>query len=133
MHKILQPPNWPRPKGYSNGILAQGKTIYTGGIIGWNEDEIIESDRLADQIKQVLLNTMAVLKEANAGPEHIVRMTWYVTDKQAYIEQGREIGNHYREIMGKNYPAMALVQVVALVEDKAKVEIETTAVMPNQI
>jgi len=129
MHKILQPPTWPRPKGYSNGILAEGKTIYTGGIIGWNEKEIIESDRLADQVKQALLNTIAVLNEANAGPEHIVRMTWYVTDKQAYLDQGTEIGAHYREIIGKNYPAMALVQVVALVEDAAKVEIETTAVI----
>ena len=131
MHKILHPPSWPKPKGYSNGILAEGKTIYTGGIIGWNEKEIIESDRLADQIKQTLLNTIAVLREGNAGPEHIVRMTWYVTDKQAYLDQGREIGDHYREIIGKNYPAMALVQVVALVEDKAKVEIETTAVIPD--
>lgn len=131
MHKILQPPTWPRPKGYSNGILAEGKTIYTGGIIGWNEQEIIESDRLADQVKQALLNTIAVLNEANAGPEHIVRMTWYVTDKQAYLDQGMEIGAHYREIIGKNYPAMALVQVVALVEDAAKVEIETTAVISN--
>jgi enamine deaminase RidA (YjgF/YER057c/UK114 family) len=129
MRKILQPEGWRQPKGYSNGILAQGPMVFTGGIIGWDEQEIIQSDHLADQVRQALLNTVAVLNEANAKPEHIVRMTWYVTDKQAYLEQAKEIGKHYREILGKNFPAMALVQVLALVEDKAKVEIETTAVI----
>jgi len=129
MKKNLQPEGWPKPKGYSNGILAQGPMVFTGGIIGWDENEEIHSDHLADQVRQALLNTVSVLNEANAKPEHIVRMTWYVTDKQAYLDQGKEIGHHYREILGKNFPAMALVQVVALVEDKAKVEIETTAVI----
>ncbi len=129
MKKILQPEGWPQPKGYSNGIMAEGAMIFTGGIIGWDENEIIHSTHLADQVRQALLNTVAVLNEANAKPEHIVRMTWYITDKKAYLDQGKEIGKHYREILGKNFPAMALVQVIALVEDKAKVEIETTAVI----
>ncbi|MDG1907208.1 MAG: RidA family protein [Arenicella sp.] len=129
MRKILQPEGWRSPRGYSNGILAQGPMVFTGGIIGWDENEEIHSDHLADQVRQALLNTVAVLNEADAKPEHIVRMTWYVTDKQAYLDQGKEIGKHYREILGKNFPAMALVQVLALVEDKAKVEIETTAVI----
>lgn len=129
MKKILQPAGWRRPKGYANGVMAQGPMVFTGGIIGWDENEVIHSEHLADQVRQTLLNTVAVLREANARPEHIVRMTWYLTDKKAYLEQGKEIGKHYREILGKNFPAMAVVQVVALVEDKAKVEIETTAVI----
>ena len=130
MRKILQPQGWPKPKGYSNGILAQGPTVFTGGIIGWDENEIIQSNHFADQVRQALLNTVVVLGEANAEPKDIVRMTWYITDKQAYIAQGKDVGAHYREIIGKNFPAMALVQVVALVEDLAQVEIETTAVLP---
>ena len=129
MRKILQPAGWRQPKGYANGVMAQGPMVFTGGLIGWDEEEIIHSDHLADQVRQALLNTVAVLNEADAKPEHIVRMTWYVTDKKAYLEQSKEIGKHYREIIGNHFPAMALVQVVALVEDKAKVEIETTAVI----
>lgn len=129
MRKILQPAGWRQPKGYANGVMAQGPMVFTGGIIGWDEEEIIHSDHLADQVRQALLNTVTVLNEADAKPEHIVRMTWYVTDKKAYLEQSKEIGKHYREIIGNHFPAMALVQVVALVEDKAKVEIETTAVI----
>ncbi len=119
------------PRGYSNGILAQGPTVYTGGITGWDETEVFQSEHFADQVRQALLNTVAVLNEAGATPSDIVRMTWYVIDKKAYLEQGKEVGAHYREIIGKFFPAMALVQVVALVEDRAKVEIETTAVLTN--
>lgn len=131
MKKILQPDNWPQPKGYANGILAEGKILVTGGIIGWNEKEEFETDDFAAQVRQALLNTVAVLNEGGAKPEHIIRMTWYVTDKKEYLASTKEIGAAYREILGKNFPAMALVQVVALVEDAAKVEIETTAVVPN--
>jgi enamine deaminase RidA (YjgF/YER057c/UK114 family) len=131
MNEILQPPGWPRPKGYSNGIAARGQMVFVGGQIGWDESEVLVSDDLAEQVRQVLLNTVAVLKEAGAGPEHVVRMTWYVKDKKEYLAQVREIGEHYREIMGKSFPAVALVQVADLVEDRAKVEIETTAVIPD--
>ncbi len=131
MHETLQPPAWPKPKGYSNGIAARGRMVFVGGQIGWDESEELVSDDLAAQVKQTLLNTVAVLKEAGAGPEHIARMTWYVVDKHEYLGALREIGAAYREVIGKNFPAMALVQVVALVEDRAKVEIETTAVIPD--
>jgi len=131
MNEILQPPGWPRPKGYSNGIAARGQMVFVGGQIGWDESEVLVSDDLAEQVRQVLLNTVAVLKEAGAGPEHVVRMTWYVKDKKEYLAQVREIGEHYREIMVKSFPAVALVQVADLVEDRAKVEIETTAVIPD--
>ena len=131
MKKILQPANWPKPKGYSNGILAEGKILVTGGIIGWNDNEEFEHHDFAGQVRQALKNTVAVLKEGGATPENIIRMTWYVTDKKEYLASTKEIGEAYREILGKNFPAMALVQVVALVEDIAKVEIETTAVIPN--
>lgn len=128
--KTLQPKHWKQPKGYANGILAEGKMVFTAGIIGWDENEVIQSDHFADQVRQALLNTVAVLAEAEAKPEHIVKMTWYVTDKQAYLSQAKEVGAHYREIIGDHYPAMALLRVVELVEDRAQVEIETTAVIP---
>ncbi len=131
MNEILQPPGWPKPKGYSNGIAAEGRLVFVGGQIGWDENEVLVSDDLAAQVKRILLNTTAVLREAGAGPEHVVRMTWYVTDKKEYLGAVREIGAAYREIMGRNFPAMALVQVAALLEDGAKVEIETTAVIPH--
>lgn len=131
MIKTLQPANWKKPKGYANGMMAEGKLVVTAGIIGWDENEIIQSDHFSDQVRQALLNTVEVLAEANAKPEHIVKMTWYVTDKQAYLAQAKEVGAHYREIIGQHYPAMALVRVVELVEDRAQVEIETTAVIPN--
>lgn len=128
--KHLLPHGWPRPKGYSNGIAAhKGRSIYVAGLIGWNENEQIESDHLTDQFKKTLENTLAVLAEGGAGPEHIVRMTWYITDKGEYLNNLQEIGTIYRAVMGKNYPAMACVQVSALMEDKAKIEIETTAVI----
>ncbi len=128
---ILQPKAWARPKGYSNGIAAVGRTVAIAGQTGWNpETETFETDDFAEQCRQALMNVRTVLAEAGAAPEHIVRMTWYVTDMQAYVSGGREVGAAYREIMGKNYPAMTLVQVVALVEGRAKVEIEATAVLP---
>ena len=129
--QILQPPDWPRPEGYSNGIAAQGRMVFIAGQIGWDKNNIIHSDSLVEQIRQALINTVAVLGEANAGPEHVTRMTWYILDKQEYLSSVKDIGRVYREIMGRNYPAMAMVQVSALIEGRAKVEIETTAVVPE--
>ncbi len=129
--QLLQPPGWPRPRGYSNGVMAQGRLIFVAGQIGWDGSNTIPSERLADQVRQALANTLAVLAEADAGPEHVARMTWYVVDKQEYLASLKEIGEVFRDVMGKNYPAMALLQVSALLEDKAKVEIETTAVIPD--
>jgi enamine deaminase RidA (YjgF/YER057c/UK114 family) len=129
-HDILQPPGWPRPKGYANGIAAHGsRTIYVAGQIGWDENCQWQTDDLVGQVRQTLRNTLAVLKAGGAGPEHVVRMTWYITDKADYLHHAAQIGEVYRELMGKNYPAMAMVEVRALMEDRAKVEIETTAVV----
>ncbi len=128
--QFLQPPGWPEPKGYANGIAATGRQVFVGGTIGWNEQLVFESDELAEQAHQALKNIVAVLAEAGAGPEHVVRMTWYVTDKHEYLANAKALGAAYRAVMGYHFPAMALVQVVALVEDRAKVEIETTAVIP---
>lgn len=129
--KILQPEGWRRPKGYSNGISARGRTIYTSGQVGWNKEEQFEAKDLVGQVRQTLENTLAVLKEDGAGPEHIVRMTWYITDKQDYLNNLKQIGAVYREIIGKHFPAMALVVIKGLVEDGARVEIETTAVVED--
>lgn len=128
---ILQPPGWPRPKGYSNGIATRGRQIYVAGCVGWNADEEFETDDLAGQVRQALENVRAILAEAGAEPGHIVRMTWYLTDKAEYLAGGRAIGAAYREVMGKVFPVMTAVQVVALIEDRAKVEIECTAVIPD--
>lgn len=127
--KILQPAGWPRPKGYSNGISAKGRTIFTAGIVGWDENESFPDYRLAGQFAQALRNTLAVLAEDGAGPQHIVRMTAYVIDRDEYMRERDEIGAAWREIMGTHYPAMALVEVKGLVEGAAKVEIETIAVV----
>ncbi len=129
--QILQPPGWPTPKGYANGVAASGRQVFVGGMIGWNEREQFESDDFAGQTRQALENIVAVLAEAGAGPEHVVRLTWYVTDKREYLSEARAVGRAYRDVMGYHFPAMALVQVVALVEDRAKVEIEATAVIPQ--
>ena len=129
-HAFLHPRNWKPALGYANGVAASGRMIFCGGLIGWNAEQQFESDDFIDQVAQTLRNIVAVLAEAGAGPEHIVRLTWYVTDKQEYLARLRELGRVYREILGKHFPAMALVQVVALVEDRAKVEIEATAVVP---
>jgi enamine deaminase RidA (YjgF/YER057c/UK114 family) len=129
--KVLHPPGWPRPKGYSNGISASGRLIVTAGIVGWDEQEKFVSDTLAGQFAQVLRNIVAILAEDGAGPEHIVRMTAYVTDIGAYRSSLAEIGAAWREIIGAHYPAMALVAVTGLVEPRALVEIEATAVVPE--
>lgn len=129
--QILQPAAWRRPKGYANGVAARGTVVSVAGMIGWDAEERFASDRLADQARQALANVVAVLAEAGAGPQHIVRMTWYVTDKREYLEHSREIGAAYRELIGDFGVAMTAVQVVALIEDRAKVEIEVTAVVPD--
>ena len=130
--KILQPPGWPRPRGYSNGIEARGTVVFVGGQIGWNAEGRFESDDFAAQARQALANVVAVLAEAGAKPEHIARMTWYVTDRREYVAAHKAIGEAYRAIMGRHFPAMTAVEVSALIEDRAKVEIEATAVIPDR-
>ena len=130
MMKILQPAGWVRPRGYANGVEAQGRTVCLSGMIGWDGQGVFHSDDLAAQVRQALLNVVAVLAEAEAGPEHIVRMTWYVTDKKEYVAAYPEIGAAYRAIIGRHFPAMTAVQVAGLIEDRAKVEIEVTAIVP---
>lgn len=127
--KILQPPNWPRPKGYSNGISASGRMIFTAGVVGWDENESFPDYTLHGQFAQALTNSLQILAEDGAGPQHIVRMTCYVISRDEYLRERDEIGTAWREIMGPNYPVMALVEVKGLVEPAAKVEIETTAVV----
>jgi enamine deaminase RidA (YjgF/YER057c/UK114 family) len=129
--RALLPPGWPRPRGYSNGISASGRLIFTAGIVGWDEHERFVAQDVAGQFRQVLLNTLAVLAEDGAGPEHIVRMTWYVTDRDEYLASLPRIGVAYLELVGKHYPAMAVVEVSRLVEPAARIEIETTAVVPG--
>lgn len=130
-HEFLHPKNWKPALGYSNGMAASGRMVFTGGIVGWNADQEFETDDFAEQVAQCLSNIVAVLAEAGAAPHHLVRLTWYVTDKHEYLAALRDIGRAYRAHFGKHFPAMALVQVVALVEDRAKVEIEATAVIPE--
>ena len=126
----IEPTGWVRPKGYSNGMVAQGRLLVTGGLIGWDAQERFSSDDFVDQLRQTLQNTLAVLAAGGARPEHVVRMTWYITDKREYLARRREVGAVYRQVIGKHFPAMAVVEVSALLEDRAKVEIETTAVIP---
>ncbi len=128
--KILQPPGWAAPRGYVNGVAASGTSVFVAGMIGWNGQCQWETDDLVAQVRQALLNVRAVLHEAGALPEHIVRMTWYLTDKREYLARAREIGAVYREAIGSYAVAMTAVQVSALIEDRAKVEIEVTAVVP---
>jgi enamine deaminase RidA (YjgF/YER057c/UK114 family) len=130
--RILQPAGWVAPRGYSNGIAAEGTLVFVAGQIGWNARGEIESDDFVTQARQALANVVAVLAEAGAGPAHITRLTWYITDKQAYRAAQRELGRAYREVIGAHYPAMTLVQVSALLEDRALVEIEATAVVPRE-
>jgi len=127
---VLQPPGWARPRGYSNGIVAHGRMVFVAGQIGWDENCRLVSGDFAEQTKQALRNVVAVLKQAGAGPEHIARMTWYITDKREYLAASKAVGQAYREIIGAHYPVMTAVQVSALIEDAAKVEIEVTAVIP---
>ena len=131
MIQILQPPGWAKPKGFSNGIAAAGKLVFIAGQVGFNSQGHFEEKTFQGQFKQTLKNILAVLAEAGGRPEHIVRMTWYVTDKQEYLGALKEMGAAYRELIGRHYPAMAVVQVSGLVEDEAKLEIETTAVLPD--
>lgn len=127
---VLQPDGWSQPKGYSNGVMAEGRMIFVGGQIGWNGQQVFETDDFAGQVEQTLRNIVDVLAVADGKPEHITRMTWYVVDKAEYLACQRALGKAYRAVIGNHFPAMALVQVVALVEDRAKVEIEATAVLP---
>ncbi|QDO98772.1 RidA family protein [Ferrovibrio terrae] len=129
--QILNPAEWAKPKGYANGIAVEGRQVFVAGQIGWNAEATFDSDDIADQTRQALRNIVRVLAEAGARPEHIVRLTWYVVDKRDYMARNADIGKAYREILGRHYPAMTLVQVASLLEDRAKVEIEATAVMPS--
>jgi len=129
--QILQPPGWARPRGYANGILARGQIVFVAGQVGWDAQCRFQSSELVDQVRQALENVVAVLAQAGARPEHIVRMTWYVTDKREYTGAYAGIGAVYRQLIGAHYPAMTAVQVSALLEEKAKVEIEATAVIPD--
>jgi len=131
MTQILQPPGWAKPRGFSNGMAASGKQVFVAGQIGWTGEGRWEAKDFAGQFRQTLKNTLAVLAEAGAKPEHIVRMTWYILDKKEYLAAVGEVGAAYRELIGRHYPAMAVVQVGGLIEDEAKLEIETTAVIPE--
>ena len=130
-HNLLQPPGWAPAKGYANGVAARGTLVFVGGQIGWNAQQQFETDDFIAQTRQTLQNVVAVLKEAGAGPEHMVRMTWYVIDRVEYNARLKELGGAYREVIGKHFPAMTCVEVAALMEARAKVEIEVTAVLPD--
>lgn len=129
--EILHPPGWPRARGYSNGVAARGRIVSVSGMIGWDAQGRFQTDDFVGQARQALENIVAVLREAKAGPEHIVRMTWYVVDKREYLAASAELGAAYREVIGRHYPAMSAVQVAGLMEDRARVEIEATAVVPD--
>ena len=132
MQQLLHPKHWTPAKGFSNGVAAEGRQVFVAGQIGWNARQEFVSDDFAVQVEQALRNIVEVLAEADARPEHIVRLTWYVLDKKEYLARLREVGQAYRRVLGRHFPAMTLVQVVALVEDRAKVEIEATAVLPSR-
>lgn len=131
VHEILHPANWAPPRGYANGVVASGRTVFVAGQVGWNEAQIFETDDFAGQVRQCLENIVAVLAEAGAGPEHLVRLNWWVGDKDEYLANLKAVGQAYRDVVGRYFPAMSLVQVAGLVEDGAKVEIEATAVIPD--
>jgi enamine deaminase RidA (YjgF/YER057c/UK114 family) len=130
--ETLQPPEWPRPKGYANGMSARGRMIFISGQVGWDDHCRFNSDILTEQVKQALANIVRVLKEGRAEPRHLVRLTWYVLSREAYLREVREIGAAYREVLGKHFPAMAVVEVSGLIEPRALVEIEATAVVPDE-
>jgi enamine deaminase RidA (YjgF/YER057c/UK114 family) len=130
-HQLLHPRAWKQPKGFANGIAAEGRIVFLAGQVGWNADQTFESEDFVAQMRQALANIVELVAEAGGKPEHIVRLTWFVLDKRDYLSRLRELGDAYRGVMGKHFPAMSLVQVGALVEDKAKVEIEATAVVPK--
>jgi len=131
MHEFLHPQNWKKPKGFANGIAAEGRTVFLAGQVGWNAEQHFDSTDFVAQVRQALENIVALVAEAGGRPEHITRLTWYVTSKQEYLSRLNDLGSAYRSVMGKHFPTMTLVQVVALVEDQAKVEIEATAVVPH--
>jgi len=131
MHRPLQPEGWPRPAGYANGVVARGRTIFLAGQVGWNAEGRFESDDLVEQIAQALRNIASVLACEGAGPEHVTNLVWYLIDKREYVNRLPEVGRVYRDVMGKNFPAMTTVQVSALIEDRALVEIQATAVLPD--
>ena len=131
MHTILQPKGWAKPSGYANGVAARGRTVFVGGQVGWTGQGKFETDDFVGQVRQTLANIVAVLAEAGAGPEHITSMTWYFIDKAEYLSNLKGMGEAYREVIGRHYPAMAAMQVVALIEDRARVEIQATAVVPD--
>lgn len=129
--QVLLPAGWPRPKGYANGVSARGRLVFVAGMVGWDAHGVFHSDDFAAQARQALENVVAVLREGGAKPEHIVRLTWYVTDKREYLAAAREVGRAFRDLIGVYHAAMTAVQVSALIEDRAKVEIEATAVVPD--
>lgn len=129
--KQLQPPDWAAPRGYANGVAARGTLVFVGGQIGWNAQQQFESDDFIEQTEQALRNVAAVLQQAGAGPQHMARMTWYIVDRPEYLCRLKELGEAYRRVMGRNFPAMSCVEVSALMEERAKVEIEVTAVVPD--
>lgn len=131
LHQILQPEGWAPAKGYANGMAAEGKQIFLAGQIGWNAQQQFESDDFVVQLETALRNIVALLQAAGAGPEHLVRLTWFITDKKEYVTRLREVGQAYRAVLGRNFPAMSVVAVTALMEDRAKIEIEATAVIPS--
>ncbi|NOX74982.1 MAG: RidA family protein [Alphaproteobacteria bacterium] len=130
-HDLLNPKNWKPAKGYANGVAAEGRMLFLGGHIGWNGQQVFETDDFVGQVDQCLQNIIEVLAEAGAGPEHLVRLTWYIIDKQEYLANLKQMGAVYRTRLGRHFPAMAMVQVAGLIEDRAKVEIEATAVIPK--
>ncbi|MBS1269593.1 MAG: 2-iminobutanoate/2-iminopropanoate deaminase [Gammaproteobacteria bacterium] len=130
IHQTLHPANWKPPKGYANGIVAEGKVVYLGGQVGWNRNQVFETSDFIDQVEQTLRNIADLLKEAGGEPEHLVRLTWFVLDKEEYLERLDELGVVYRKVIGRHFPAMSLVQVAGLVEEGARLEIEATAVLP---
>lgn len=132
MNRVLQPEGWAKPGGYANGIVARGRQVFIAGQVGWDDQCQFHTDSLAGQLRQALQNIVAVLAEAGGRPEHLVRLTWYITSRDEYNAELREIGAAYREVLGRNFPVMAVVQVVALIEPRAKVEIEATAVIPDE-
>ncbi|MDP6165452.1 MAG: RidA family protein [Gammaproteobacteria bacterium] len=132
MVKLLNPESWKKPKGYSNGVMVQGQQIYLAGQVGWNADEVFESLEFLPQCQQILENIVAILAQANAKPEHLVRMTWYVVDKEKYLTQQAELGRIYRNVIGNHFPAMTLVEVSGLIEVGALLEVEATAVVPAE-
>ncbi|MFO1324990.1 MAG: RidA family protein [Burkholderiales bacterium] len=129
--RTLQPAGWAPARGYANGVVARGTMVFVGGQVGWNAHQQFESDDFVEQAKAALANVVAILREAGAGPEHVVRMTWYVVDRREYVASYRALGAAYRDVMGRHFPAMTAVEVSALVEDRARVEIEATAVIPD--